>query len=92
MMHAEQFAYTPYPQLDGGKETDESVYRSYPHPPPVAIEDLSSENKDVLHSVSPIPEEGMWEERLFPPHHLALGSVSRPTADPCWRVRARTPK
>jgi len=60
MMHAEQFAYMPYPQLDGEKETNEGVYRSYPHPPPVAIEDLSSENKEILHSVSPIPEEGMW--------------------------------
>ena len=88
-MHAEQFAYMPYPQLDGEKETNEGVYRSYPHPPPVAIEDLSSENKEILHSVSPIPEERM--EGLFPPH-LAPGSVSRPTADPCLRVRARTPK
>jgi hypothetical protein len=52
MTHAEQFAYMPYPQLDGEKETNESVYRGYPHPPPVAIEDLSSENKEILHSVS----------------------------------------
>ena len=60
-MHAEQFAYTPYPQLDGEKETNESVYHSYPHPPPVAIEELSSENKEILQSVSPTAEEGMWE-------------------------------
>jgi hypothetical protein len=52
-MHAEQFAYTPYPQLDGEKETNESVYRTYPHPPQVAIDDLSSENKEILQSVSP---------------------------------------
>jgi len=50
-MHAEQFTYTPYPQLDGEKETNESVYQTYPHPPPVAIDDLSSENKQILQSI-----------------------------------------
>ena len=69
-MHAEQFTYTPYPQLDGDKETNESVYSNYPHPRPVAIEDLSSENKETLQSVSPVPEEGMWEGDclLYVPH------------------------
>jgi len=50
-MHAEQFAYTPYPQMDGEKEHNESVYRSYPHPPPMAIDDLSSEDKEILQSI-----------------------------------------
>jgi hypothetical protein len=87
MIHAEQFAYTPYPQLDGEKEANEGVYRSYPHPPPVAIEDLSSENKEILHSVSPMLEEGMWEDGLFPPH-LAPGSGADP---PLTLARACAP-
>lgn len=53
-MHAGQVAYTPYPQLDGENEheTTEIVCRNYPHPPQVAIEDLSSEHKEILESVS----------------------------------------
>jgi len=63
-MHAEQFDYAPYPQLDGEKENNEGVCRNYPHPAPVAIEDLSSEDKEILQSVSPVPEEGMQEEAV----------------------------
>ena len=57
-MHAEKLAYTPYPHMDGEKEHNESVYRNYPHPPPMAIEDLSSEDKEILQSVSTVSEEG----------------------------------
>ena len=51
-MHAGQVAYTPYPQLDGENETDEILCRNYPHPKRVAVQDLSSDDKDVLESVS----------------------------------------
>jgi hypothetical protein len=53
-MHAEQLACTPYPQLDGEEEssTNESVYRNYPHPRPVTIEQLSAEDREILNSVS----------------------------------------
>ena len=70
-MHAEQFARTPYPQMDGEKEHNERVYRTYPHPPPVAIEDLSSEDKEILQSVSIVSEEGGDAARgncCYPPH------------------------
>jgi len=60
-MHAEQLAYTPYPQMDGEKERNESVYRNYPHPPPMAIDDLSSQDKEILQSVSIVSEEGGGE-------------------------------
>jgi hypothetical protein len=52
-MHAVQLANTPYPQL--GREesfTNESVYRNYPHPRPVAVEDLSIRDREILNSVS----------------------------------------
>jgi len=53
-MPAGQVSYTPYRQLDGENEHEitEIVCRNYPHPQPVAIEDLSSEHKEVLESVS----------------------------------------
>jgi hypothetical protein len=51
-MHAGQVAYTPYPQLDGENEITEIVCRNYPHPKRVAIEELSSDDKEVLESVS----------------------------------------
>jgi len=52
-MHAAgQVAYTPYPQLDGENEITEIVCRDYPHPKRVAIEELSSEDKEILESVS----------------------------------------
>ena len=53
-MHAAQVSYTPYRQLDGENEREitEIVCRDYPHPEPVAIEDLSSEHKEILESVS----------------------------------------
>jgi hypothetical protein len=57
-MHAGQVAYTPYPQLDGENEITEIVCRDYPHPKPVAIDDLSYEDKEVLESVSPSKREG----------------------------------
>jgi len=52
-MHAGQVSYTPYQQLDGENEHEitEIVCRNYPHPPPVAIEDLSSEHKEILESI-----------------------------------------
>jgi len=50
-MHAEKFADASYPQLDGEDSMDESVFRNYPHPAPVAIEDLSAENREVLESI-----------------------------------------
>lgn len=56
-MHAEQLACTPFPQMDGEKE-HESVYRNYPHPPPMAIEDLSVADKEILQSVSIVSEKG----------------------------------
>jgi hypothetical protein len=53
-MPAGQVSYTPYRQLDGENEHEitEIVCRNYPHPQPVAIEDLSSEHKQILESVS----------------------------------------
>lgn len=54
-MHAGQVtSYTPYRQLDGENEHEitEIVCRNYPHPQPVAIDDLSSEHKEILESVS----------------------------------------
>jgi hypothetical protein len=57
-MHAGQVAYTPYPQLDGENEITEIVCRDYPHPKPVAIQDLSSDDKEILESVSSILDEG----------------------------------
>lgn len=53
-MHTGQVAYTPYPQLDveNERQITEIVCRNYPHPPPVAIDDLSSEHKEILESVS----------------------------------------
>jgi len=51
-MHAEQLAYMRYPQLDGEASfTNESVYRNYPHPRPVAIEDLSVKDREILNSI-----------------------------------------
>lgn len=52
-MHAGQVSYTPYRQLDGENEHEitEIVCRNYPHPQPVAIEDLSSEHKEILESI-----------------------------------------
>jgi hypothetical protein len=74
-MHAEQFTHTPYPQLDGEKEHNESVYRNYPHPPPMAIDDLSSEDKAILQSVSIVSEEGggMGENCCHPPLRISHG-------------------
>ena len=53
-MHAGQVSCTPYRQLDGENEREmtEIVCRNYPHPQPVAIDDLSSEHKEILESVS----------------------------------------
>lgn len=51
-MHAGQDAYTTYPQLDGENEIAEIVCRDYPHPKRVAVDDLSSEDQEVLESVS----------------------------------------
>jgi hypothetical protein len=59
-MYAGQVAYTPYPQLDGENEHEitEIVCRNYPHPKPVAIDDLSSEHKEILESVSLLYRRG----------------------------------
>jgi len=55
-MHAEEPAQTQYPQPVGENETKESaewVSRNYPHhPTPVAVDDLSTEDKRILDSVS----------------------------------------
>lgn len=55
-MHAGQVPYTPYRQLDSENEHEitEIVCRNYPHPQPVAIDDLSSEHKEILESVSTV--------------------------------------
>lgn len=51
-MHAEQpSTYTSYPQLDGEESTTESLYHNYPHPRPVAVEDLSFEDREILESI-----------------------------------------
>jgi hypothetical protein len=82
-MHAGQVAaYTQYPQLDGENEITEMVCRDYPHPKRVAIEELSSEDKDILESVSLYGAEG-GDDCL---HGL------RAEADYCLRPRASTPK
>jgi hypothetical protein len=53
-MHAGQVSCPPYRQLDEENEHEitEIVCRNYPHPQPVAIDDLSSEHKEILESVS----------------------------------------
>lgn len=52
-MHTEPSTYTSYPQLDGEESiTTEGLCHNYPHPRPVAIEDLSFEDREILESVS----------------------------------------
>lgn len=50
-MHTEQPAYTSYPQLDGEESAMESLCQNYPLPKPVAIEDLSLDDREILESV-----------------------------------------
>ncbi|KAI9441539.1 hypothetical protein H4582DRAFT_2055423 [Lactarius indigo] len=51
-MHTEQSTYTSYPQLDGEESImTESLCHNYPHPRPVAIEDLSFEDREILESI-----------------------------------------
>ena len=64
MMHTEQSTYTSYPQLDGEESTTETLYHSYPQARPVAIEDLSLEDREILESVSGGATGGLL---LFPP-------------------------
>jgi hypothetical protein len=78
-MHAEQLACTPHPHMDGEKE-HESVYRNYPHPPPMAIEDLSVADKEILQSVSIVSEEGEGGGNCCYPPHLARISPRKLTA------------
>ena len=63
-MHAGQVPYTPYRQLDGENEHEitEIVCRNYPHPPPVAIDDLSYEHKEILESVSVLSSAILYAE------------------------------
>ncbi len=52
-MHTEQSTHTSYPQLDGEESiTTESLCHNYPQPRPVAIDDLSFEDREILESVS----------------------------------------
>jgi hypothetical protein len=85
-MHAGPVSYTPYRQLDGENEHEitEIVCRNYPHPQPVAIDDLSSEHKEILESVSLVlailyREGGTGEDATF---------VSGTRTDHCLRARA----
>lgn len=58
-MHTEQSTtYTSYPQLDGEDSTTESSCHNYPQPRPVAIEDLSFEDREILESVSVLLPRG----------------------------------
>lgn len=54
-MHTEQPAYTSYPQLDGEESAMESLCQNYPLPKPVAIEDLSLDDREILESVCAVP-------------------------------------
>jgi hypothetical protein len=53
-MHNEQPTYTLYPQLDGEESATESICQNYPLPKPVAIEDLSEDDREILESVSTV--------------------------------------
>jgi hypothetical protein len=85
-MHAGQVSYTPYQQLDGETEREmtEIVCRNYPHPQPVAIDDLSSEHKEILESVS-LLRCAVQGARL----PSQLGLCVDPKTDHCFRARAR---
>lgn len=50
-MHTEQPTYTLYPQLDGEESATESICQNYPLPKPVAIEDLSEDDREILESI-----------------------------------------
>jgi len=50
-MQTEQTTYTSYPQLDGAESTMESICQNYPTPKPVAVEDLSLDDREILESI-----------------------------------------
>jgi hypothetical protein len=92
-MHAEQLAYMPYPQLDGEESsTNESVYRNYPHPRPVAIEDLSTTNREILNSVSEAFSMGIVSDSAVFPSALYSPTPSRNPTQIIQGSRARVPE
>ena len=54
-MQTEQTTYTSYPQLDGEESATESLCQNYSLPKPVAVEDLSMDDREILESVCAIP-------------------------------------
>ena len=53
-MQSEQSTYTSYPQLDGEESaTESSICQNYPIPKPMAIEELTEDDREILESVSP---------------------------------------
>jgi len=50
-MHAEQSTYTSYPQMDGEESTTETLCHGYPQLKPVAVEDLSLDDREILESI-----------------------------------------
>ena len=82
-MHTEQFTYTSNPQLDGEESTTETLCHSYPQPRPVAVEDLSFEDRKILESVS-VP----WCHGFLPllqvvgPSELTRASIDRSRTEP----------
>lgn len=52
-MQSEQSTYTSYPNLDGEESaTESSICQNYPIPKPMAIEELSEDDREILESVS----------------------------------------
>ena len=92
-MHAEKLAYMPYPQLDGeASSTNESMYRNYPHARPVAIEDLSVEDKEILNSVS-LAGDSVIYMYICCPSELTLALTLRTLDHPRTSCsRSRTPR